>query len=471
MNKAIWTTAAAGFAAVLLVGLSGCPHDEYVVEMWPGGQQLERKVVIKHIDDKDRPSTTQVSTDRITEVIPDQLDANAGWYAVYPSEFGTAYFYSERIRGNDDQAGALEAQFKAVDRLIDMLLGWTKQEFGKLDEYPKLAAFIDKDLRKDLKNVGVIAFMADAGQTMPPVVGDTRGPGSLATQSDRKPDLCAAAARVVQYAAERNYLAKGDLGRLLRAVQDGNEGFLKSLLRDLFTRKVGLTEKCASELVKRLVQSAADKAFQEYARKSSHYAQALAEWEARQKAEKTGKASPPEATSQPQEPDLNEVLFTSAFANLAALINLGVPDDFRFTLHAGQSPLFTNGFYDAKDKTIAWAFRFPKANVGVPQVCYAVWVEPNEKAQVEHLGRVSLLDQTLAEYCLWRSALSKTESAEWSALLTKLKPGADCELLLKNAKFSGSDKQMHGAELIWNAIKPPETSTTQPALRGKEWRP
>ena len=456
MNKMLRALAAAGFAAVLLVGLPGCPHDEYVIEMWPHGQQLERKVAVRHIEDPDHPATTQVSTDRFTDVIPDQLDGNAGRYACYPSEFGTAYFYSERIRGNDDQAGALEAQFKAVDRLIDILLGWTKQEFGKLDDYPKLAAFIDKDLRKDIKNVGVIAFMADAGRRLPPVEKLDEKKNPFATQPDNNPDLFSAGARAIQYAAERNYLAKGDLGRLVRGQKDENGEVAKDLLRNLLTRKVGLSEKAAAEVVKKAERPDVAKSFNEYVLQSPQYAQAVAEWREKQKTEKTGKAAETQPATRPEEPELNEVLFAPAFATIVPLIVLGPPDDFRFTLHLAWQPVETNGWYDEKARTVTWAFHFPKANVSVPQVCYAVWAEPNEKAQLAKFGRVGLIGEPLAEYCLWRSALSKTELAEWEALLAKLKPDADFASLLRGAKFSGKDKQMYGAEMILRAIRPPD---------------
>ena len=441
-------------AALLAAVLVGCPHDEYVVTMKPKGDLLERAVVARHIEDDKNPPTTLLDTKMLVgDSMPDELGGNAGRYAVYHADLGRAMLYVERVRGDDDQATMIEAQFKAVDRLVDVVLGWTKQQFGKSAEYPKLAAFLDKDLRKDLKNVGVMAWMADVGHR-----ATTTGPDSQAC-------TYGAVARLAAYLVERNYLAKGDTGRLARVIQ-GDNAVALPLLEGVLVRKVGLADKAFIGQLLAMFgpDSKAVASLEEFVLKSPQYAEALKLWQAGQPVPQAKLVGPgqPEKDVNPapddqrkSDPGPSKVLIEPAFATVPGLINLGTPDDFAITLATGKAPGTSNGTFDSGSKTVKWQFTFPTGG-SVPVVLYAVWAEPDEKAQIEHFGKVVLDgDKQLVEYCLWRNALTAKEAAEWGTVLAKLKPGADYGAILKDLRFSDGT-EMRGAQTLLSAIGPTE---------------
>ena len=60
----------------------------------------------------------------------------------------------KQIIGNDDLAARTLKQYHAADQLTDLVMGWSKTEFGHERGYKNLRKFLDEDLRRDLKNAG-----------------------------------------------------------------------------------------------------------------------------------------------------------------------------------------------------------------------------------------------------------------------------------------------------------------------------
>src|SRR5882762_8386146 len=213
--------------------VTGCPRNEYTVELKPRGKVMERKLMFYRADGTDTngvPKYQSFPTNElaaITGAYPLGAVTNEGERYIATGEFGTAMpvdvggagsytnqatslgsagFYVERFRGNDDLVGMMEERFKAGDQLTDLLLGWSKAELGGEAHYPELRRFLDVDFRHDLKNLGFYAFAiwqtdATRGQAM------TTGEAEKASEKS----VAEAAARCVQYLMERGYLKTGDL--------------------------------------------------------------------------------------------------------------------------------------------------------------------------------------------------------------------------------------------------------------------
>jgi hypothetical protein len=338
-------------AAIAL--LTGCDHDAYKIKMTAKDGRLERTVTVTHVTrggtatvtpasgpaETDgatsqpaadltesrpaaQPSKGQVNPEvlaRLAKLYPERPAEDtfrgvyakrlppgtgegegAGQYSQLVTSMGTLSAYVERFRGNDDQAAVLEAQFKAIDRLTDLLLGWATAEWGTRKEFPKIKAFIDHDLRKDLKNVQVFLWMQNVSTRRMFTDGESKG----------EPQTAEIIARASQYFVEREYLTEEEVPRLLSLFEEGEEGRLDAwtlLLRGLLVRKVGLADKAFVEEIASLLKrpEGARASLEKYLRTTSEWKEAEAE------REKT-KATRP-ATS---EPATEESVAVTIFGNL-----------------------------------------------------------------------------------------------------------------------------------------------------------
>ena len=168
-------------AAMALV-VTGCPHNQYVVQLKPQGSRIERTLVFYCEDgvntNTGTPNYQAFNADElvaITALYPAQGMTNnggryiargeftnelpadvggAGAYTNLTTSLGEAGFYVERFRGNDDLAAMSERHFQAADRLAELMLGWSQMELGREAGYDKLHQFLDVDFRRDLKNLG-----------------------------------------------------------------------------------------------------------------------------------------------------------------------------------------------------------------------------------------------------------------------------------------------------------------------------
>jgi hypothetical protein len=90
----------------------------------------------------------------------------------------------------------------------------------------------------------------------------------------------------------------------------------------------------------------------------------------------------------------------------------------------------TNGSWDAAANELSWSTRAVDAPL-LPDVMFALWVVPNEKAQQQRFGSVLLRDR-LADYNEWYRALSDETRATWDAFLAGLSGGPDIERQLRS---------------------------------------
>lgn len=198
-------------AVLVSVFLTGCGgRTEYVIEMKLEGGQLNRKLVVVEHGSQNKASSENGKPDgaakvelgpeaepmELSEAFRSELErieklyvnralgtngsefvfqanfsgdlpkdvGGAGSFLYYSNSLGTASVYVERFRGHDDPAGRLQKQARAIDMWVDHLIAWSKQEpeLGAKPDYEKLRAFLDVNLRQDLKNLGLYALRSGA---------------------------------------------------------------------------------------------------------------------------------------------------------------------------------------------------------------------------------------------------------------------------------------------------------------------
>lgn len=76
----------------------------------------------------------------------------------------------------------------------------------------------------------------------------------------------------------------------------------------------------------------------------------------------------------------------------------------------------------------------------LPDILFALWVEPAAEKQIEHFGKVVLNDEELVQYCLWRCGLPEEKAPLWEAFLGGLKPGADLVERINGFRFADESK-------------------------------
>jgi hypothetical protein len=204
--------------------LAGCDHDCYEIEIRPAGDGFSRQLTCWHVggekDREVRPLGSQeiarlaklyaaqktieggkkdVFTGRFAGNTPADV-GGAGSYSTLDSPLGRTFWYVERFRGNDDLESQLAERREAADRLADLLVGWLRSELGDDAARGCMKQFLDHDLRRDLKNLGLYEWTAEARK------GHDNDPGSEFL------------ARLALYLAERGYFAPRDVPLLARTV-------------------------------------------------------------------------------------------------------------------------------------------------------------------------------------------------------------------------------------------------------------
>ena len=144
--------------ALLCVLVTGCPHNDYTIELKPKGAVIERTLTFYRADGgstnaPDFPSNQlaaitrlypagalkpnqqrYVVTGEFAGALPNDV-GGAGAYTNFTTSLGATAFYAERFRGDDDLAAKTARQFRAADQLTDLVIGWTRTEFGRGRDY------------------------------------------------------------------------------------------------------------------------------------------------------------------------------------------------------------------------------------------------------------------------------------------------------------------------------------------------
>lgn len=436
--------------AVMVFVVTGCPHNDYNVQLKPEDNVIQRTVVFYCADgvntNNGTPNYQAFDTKELAAIailyptnslttkggyylvrgkfsngLPDDV-GGAGVYTNLANSLGEVGFYAERFRGNDDLAGMTEQRFKATDQLTDLIVGWSRTELGREPRYDQLHQFLNVELRHDLKNLSSYWW---EGQLVN--IYKTNASTEFAV-------------RFGQYLYERGYFTLGEMPGMVGDVSfadvSGNDP--KPLLRRiqrLVARKMGVpdTEPVPTSLAFLADDSMMEKSFTNYVVSTDVYRARLKQWE------ENKKLNPDSKQPEPSDMVMDEVeslfgisLFGQTSDHLA--VQLSLP----------SSPIHSNGRWDEVLKQVVWDTDIEgRTNAThLPFYCYASWALADEEFQKAHFGKVVLIGDDLMEYCLWRSSQDSQRGGEWDAFLAGLKPGTGLIERLEAFRFSGETDQV-----------------------------
>jgi hypothetical protein len=436
--------------AALAALVTGCPHNEYVVALTPRGNSLERNLVFYRADGADTngvpnyqgfPSNELVAITALyppgavtgdgapyaakgefAETMPGDV-GGAGSYKSFATSLGNAGFYSERFRGNDDLAAMVRERLDAANELTDLVVGWSRKEFGHEPDYKNLRRFLDVDFRRDLKNLAMYSWSGAVSATYKPEAGEEF------------------IVRFGQYLVERGYVKLKDAPDLVQIIQGKEDSRLQLLIQRFVATKLGLPE--SGPMPKSLAFIADSHAFQkswdEYMAATDIYRTRLRQWEKEKKVKPDlNKPEPSQITSELFEKFSGlDFDFFGNHANDHLTVKLSLP----------AAPIHTNGKWNEAQRRVIWESDLEEKEKGarLPVFCYASWSNPDDEFQQQHFGRVILGGDELLKYCLWREGLDELQRNEWEKLLSGLRPGGELTNQLDAFQFSGGTPQNSSA--------------------------
>jgi hypothetical protein len=430
--------------AVMALVVTGCPHNEYIVQLKPQGNTIERTLVFYCEDGVNTntgiPNYESFGTNELaaitarypahgltndgeryiargvfTNELPDDV-GGAGTYTNLTTSLGETGFYVERFRGNDDLAGMAERRFDAADQLADQLVGWSRMELGREPGYDKLRRFLDVDFRRDLKNLSEYWW---EGQLV----------SGYNTNADEEFNV-----RYGQYLFERGYFTLEEIPGLFSAMSGNDQPALLRRIQRLVARKMGApeTEPVPASLAFLADETTMEKSFDKYLAGTDAYRAKLRQWK------KDRKLKPD--LKRPQPGDLAD----DTLNNLIELDSFDQADHLVVRLSLPSPPVHTNGRWNEALNQVDWDTTIADrtGTNHLPQTCYAIWAQADQEYQKEHFGKVALTGDKLTQYCLWRSSLDKQRGGEWDIFLSGLQPGSGLVERLDAFRFPGEPAEV-----------------------------
>jgi len=454
------------FAPVMLLVplcalLTGCPHNDYTVELKPAAHGVERTLTFYRADGsssngvpnyqgfpsnelaaitqvypanavkEDAAAARYVAKAEFVGAMPKDV-GGAGSYTNYVTSLGESGFYLERFRGNDDLAERTLKQYHAADQFTDLVIGWSKTEFGRERGYGKLRQFLNEDFRNDLKNAGQYFQLGLAGAS-----SNTNAPEEFIV-------------RFCQYLLERGYLKLSDLPKLhMLASSAGVDSEVPQLMQRLVAEKLGVP--AGGPLPKSLAiltnEVALQKSWEGYLAKTDPYRAKHKQWET------DVKTNP--KLEEPKPADAANDLFMSLLGLSGGFGDEA--DHLTVKLALKHAPDLSNGKW--QDGQVVWESKLDKDRP-LPVLCYASWSNPDETFQRAHFGRVLLEGDELSKYDLWRSGLDEPAGREWDAFLAGLQPGAGLKKQIEAFRSAhGEDQSDAGRKLLTGALTPTASGT------------
>jgi len=496
---------------VVAFGLSaaGCDYNRYEIEMSVRGQKLERRLTVARITGTAEPTSqpataagtaTQPSTspaytygnfdpnelariagcyhkrlsgpnaerhvfvDQFIGRLPQDV-GGSGWFQSFPTHMGTAYVYSEQLRGNDDLCAELERRQAAADRLTELLIGWMQQELGKETGFDHLREFLDKDLRRDIKNLSLLDWTGNVTRAY--------------LKQEAEPNTEEVVFRACHYLANRGYFQPEEIPRIVAEYQDASDGRPEPLcarVQRLVANKMRFP--CDRPIPKSLEflkdWQSINNSFDSYAQTTPQYAEKLLKWQQHVQSDPNLARPTGSEILEPLAQDLVTVRWGMAAAESQ--------DEIRVVLHLDGPPIWTNGRKKEAEGTLTWDYRLleesDRPDRDFPSQAYAVWVRPDEPFQREHFGHTVLEGEGLFLYCLWRSGLGENEASEWDAMLAALTPEQDALKVLQGFRLSdepasqpvqGSPSRHRASpatQAIGEGVRRVREAATQPAPSG-----
>lgn len=437
--------------AALAILVTGCPQNEYTLELTPHGRVIERKLVFYRADGAETNGTPKYQEFPSNELAaitalyppggvthegerhtasgefggtPPSDIGGAGVYTNLTTSLGSAGYYLERFRGNDDLSAQEKKRLAAADQLADLVVGWSRAEFKGRPGYKNLRRFLDVDLRRDLKTGGLYSLVG----------------GIAASYSDRVAEEFIA--RFGLYLVERGYVRTEDTPLLAQALlgKDDSVGALlveHLLVEHLVAAKLGVPS--SSPMPEWLAFLADSKAFQasweKFLSNTDTYRSRVREWEKERKLKPDAK-----------KPEPSDVA-TDLFVALATSASSGQDDHLTVKLALPSAPDHTNGKWDDTRKQVVWdsALEAKESAARWPVFGYASWSQPDDQFQREHFGRTILSGDNLLSYGIWRAGLSDARAGEWETFLSGLLPGGELTNKVATFEFAAGPEEKSAA--------------------------
>lgn len=408
------------------VFIAGCSQNRYEIELVPNGDTIERTLscerrqstgqettvvdfptdelkVFAEAYDAEFPadlSATHRFTKQFDGRLPDDIGGH-GTYTHWQTSLGSMSAYVERFRGDDDLLTDINGRMSAIDRLSDLMTEWLRSELDETDA-KSLITFVDGQLRHDLKNICLQAWIMRARST------------------DTQEVLSDSLIGVGQYLMERDYFAPESLPEFVRAfdeAQSGDSTRLQKTVQRMVARKLGLSpDSDSSGLDFMLDEDRVVASLSATLAKSDEYVQMLQEWEAERK-------------ENPEEEKPKPIAVLAYLMHTALPIGhiFGQEDRLTVRLVSPSRPVLTNGQWDEDSSHVRWSHSMlPRDSelTQLPNILYAFWAETDSNAQRDLFGKTVISGESLVEYCLWYKGLSPEESDRWDEFLSTLKPSS-----------------------------------------------
>jgi len=447
----------ASFSALLCALVTGCPHNEYTVELKPKGGVIERALIFYRVNDGDTNNAPGFPSNQLAAItqiypagavkpdgpryvargefsgaLPDDV-GGVGSYTNFATSLGNAGIYTERFRGNDDLAAKTARQFRAADQLTDLCIGWTRAEFGRERGYRKLRQFLEEDFRRDLKNAAQYSQLVSVV-----ALSDTNAPDEFT-------------ARFCQYLYERGYIKLSDAPEMYLIFKAGGDESTTRILRlvqRFAAEKMGFaaTDPQPKSLAILSDPAAFEKSWERYLARTDLYRAKVKEWELKKKTDP--KLTAPKPLEAPD--DLVMEL-------LGGFGSAGETDRLTVRLALERVPNQTNGKWH--DGQVIWSADLDP-NSPLPAFCYARWSKPDAAYQAAHFGAVILDGDELSQYCLWQNGLDGTQARDWETFLAGLQPGPELRKKIEASHFAagavpgtgGANQLTLGRKLLLDAL-------------------
>jgi hypothetical protein len=274
-----------------------------------------------------------------------------------------------------------------------------------------LRQFLDADFRRDLKNLGAYWW-------------EGRLTGAYSTNAGDE-----YAVRFGQYLCERGYFTLEEIPGLFSDLSGNDPQAIFGRIQRLVARKMGVpdAQPVPASLAFLGDDAKTEESFGKYLAGTKLYRAQLKQWE-------EDKILKPDL-AQPDPMDLakdavNTLIESGTFEQADHLVvQLSLP----------SAPAHSNGRWDEALQQVIWDTGIEERDkaVQLPFTCYASWTRADEKFQKEHIGKVALTGDDLAQYCLWRSSLDARRGGEWEAFLAGLQPGSGLVERVEAFRFSG----------------------------------
>ncbi len=434
-----------------MTAASGCDKNVYELSITGRGDVIERKLRLYRTGDKDeKQQFPQEELARIRRAYPEdglktegkvhtlagrfkgktpQDIGGAGSLTELKCRMGAVSVYLERFRGSDDVATGVQARLKAADRFTDILIGWVAHEFPKSKDLPKLRTFLDRELRQDLKNLAIYAWLVDSVGRLTVQAGK-EGRGRVVS------DDHSVRVRMLQYLFERGYLKPADVPGITVPDERLAE-WLGDVLGRMLADKVKIADKAILEKITSFTAKGGEgkepktlKSLNDYVKTTPAYKKELAAWRAAAATQPVGK--------KPEQPKAEDVWQKPLGAVLEGTIDFSWGGADLKVSYSGEGSLVeTNGQVPKKaDKPVVWAGALDSPDgTRMPRLCYALYAKAEAGFQKRHFGKVILEGDDLRDYVFWRVKLSKDHARQWDQFVDTLRPDAASYGRLKDFCF------------------------------------